>query len=126
MKLSAINRFADNIERLLNGEEIDLYDSMIDSSFEYIAAEILSPQLQDGIWYDGTGDLKCKILAQNKIEFSGNMHVCLYQDKFWREPFQAIVTDERKLGNGMPIFVSVGDRKGENDLFKIVWNYKNT
>jgi hypothetical protein len=65
MKQSAIDRFTNNIEKLLNGEKIDLYQSRIDSSFEYIAAEILTTQLQDGIWFDGTEDLIFKVRDKN-------------------------------------------------------------
>ena len=126
MKLRAINAFVGNIEMLLNGEEVNLYESLIDSSFEYIAAEILSHQLRKGIWYDGTEDLKYRVINSNTIEFSGNMHVCLNQDKFWNESFLSIVTDERCQGNGVNIFVRVGKYEGKSDLFKIDWKYKNT
>jgi len=126
MKLTAINKFAGNINKLLNEETVDLYESMIDSHFEYIAAEILSSQLQNGIWFDGTGDLKFNLVKPSQIEFSGNMLVCLNQEKRWKEPFFAIVSDERLQGNGMPIFVRVGEHEGEGDLFNIVWFYKNT
>jgi hypothetical protein len=126
MKQSAIDRFTNNIEKLLNGEKIDLYQSRIDSSFEYIAAEILTDQLQDGVWFDGTGDLSFEIKDENIIEFSGNMWIALNQEKFWQEPFFARVEDTRKEKKEMNIFVRIGDKEGENDLFKIVWKYKNT
>ena len=126
MKKSAIEKFTNNIEKLLRGEEVGLYRSSIDASFEYIAAEILTDQLQKGIWYDGTEDLVFKVRDKNTIEFSGTMWVALNQEKFWQEPFYAKVTDNRKKGKGMNVFVKIGDKEGENDLFKIIWKYKNT
>ena len=126
MKQSAMDRFTNNIEKLLNGEKIDLYQSRIDSSFEYIAAEILTDQLQDGIWFDGTGDLSFEIKDESIIEFSGYMWIALNQDKFWQEPFFARVENTRKEKKEMNIFVRIGDKEGENDLFTIVWKYKNT
>lgn len=70
MKSSALNRIAENIQKLLNGEEVDLYESLVDTSFEYISAEILSPQLEDGIWYDGTDDLVFEKVGANQFTSS--------------------------------------------------------
>ena len=119
MRNSAIERFVRNIEDILNGVEIDLYDSLIDSSFEYITSALISDQREQGIWYDGTGDLVVSKRKSRQLEFRGNMNVALEQEKFWIEPFYAKVTDKRNTNQGVVILVHIGDYKAEGDLFEI-------
>ena len=121
MKSTAIEKFIGNIERLLEGETFDLYDSSIDASFEYICAAILISHLEPGVWFDGTGDLEFKIASSSQLVFTGNMHVCLNQEKFWKEPFYARVWDRRVEGKGVPILVRIGKNEDEQDLLKIEW-----
>lgn len=119
MKNSAIERFVRNVEDILNGVEIDLYDSFVDSSFEYITSALVGDQRAQGIWYDGTGDLVVSKRKSKQLEFRGNMHVALEQDKFWKEPFYAKVTDKRSTNQGVVIFVHIGAYKAEGNIFEL-------
>jgi len=73
MKNSFIERFVENIESIINGEDVDLYDSLLDSSFEYITGALVGSQRENGIWYDGTGDLVVSKRKSKQLEFRGNM-----------------------------------------------------
>ena len=126
MKQSAIQNFSDNISKLLNGDKIDLYESLIDSSFEYIAAEILSSQLDEEVWFDGTDDLTSRILSEDTIEFSGTMKVYRGQDNFWDDNFTAKVTYNHTRNDSMLIYVCIGELEAEDDLYKITFRYRNT
>ncbi|GEA11132.1 hypothetical protein [Alteromonas sp. KUL49] len=126
MKSEAINRFVSNIERLLRGEKLDLYKGMVSSSFEYIAAEILTDQLQEGIWYDGVSGMIPSLTKHNQVRFVGEMYVCLNQEKFWQEPFLALVTDNRTHDQGINVYVKIGQLEGEKELLSMDWRYRNT
>lgn len=126
MRVEAINQFVGCIERLLNGEQIDLYGESVSSSFEYIAAEILTDQLIEGIWYDGVSNMVATVENSNRVVFSGYMYVCLNQEKFWQEPFKAVVKDERVSHNGVRVYVKIGELEGEKELLSMEWHYRNT
>ncbi len=126
MKSEAINRFVSNIERLLTGEQLDLYKGMVSSSFEYIAAEILTDQLQEGIWYDGVSGLIPSLTKHNQVRFTGEMYICLNQDKFWQEPFLSVVTDNRTYNQGINVYVKIGQLEGEKELLSMDWRCRNT
>ena len=119
MSNSFIERFVRNIDLILNGDEVDLYESLIDSSFEYITSELVGDQRESGIWYDGTGDLVVSKRKSRQLEFRGNMHVALEQNKFWTEPFYARVTDKRNTNQGMVVLVHIGDYKAEGNILEI-------
>lgn len=125
MKASAIAQFVQNIERILAGEQVDVFASLLSCHFEYIAAEILTSKLSPGIWYDGANDLEYEVLSPNQVEFRGNMSVWMYQDKTWTEPFVARVTDNRTNSEGMPIYIRMGQHEDKQDLFQIQWLYNN-
>jgi len=118
MRLSAIEEFIENIELLLNGVDVDLYDS-IDSTFEYIAGYLLDGLRDNGIWYDGTGDLTVKKRKKNKLVFTGNMHVMEEQNGCWKEPFFASVTDKRCTNQGVLVFVRIGQYEAEGNLSEL-------
>ena len=126
MRTEAVNRFINNIERLLKGEAFNMYEEMVSSHFEYIAAEILTEQLEDGIWFDGVSGLVAKTNRFNQVEFSGEMYVCRYQEKFWKEPFFARVTDSRNQNGLLNIYVKIGNLENEKDLLSMDWLYLNT
>jgi len=115
MRLAAIQKFIEHVEQLLNGVDVDLYDS-IDSSFEYISGALLGKSRDSGIWYDGTGDLTFKKRKINQIEFFGNIHVMGEQKGCWNEPFYARVTDKRCTKQGVLIFVRIGAHEAEGSL----------
>lgn len=115
MRLAAIEKFIEHIEQLLNGVDVDLYDS-IDSTFEYVAGSLLGKIRDGGIWYDGTGDLTVKKKKKNQLEFSGNMHVMQEQKNCWKEPFIARVTDKRCTKQGVIVFVRIGEYEAEGNL----------
>ena len=115
MKINAIEKFIKHFELLLSGVDIDLYDC-IDPSFEYIAGSLLGKLRDNGIWYDGTGDLTYKKRKMNQLEFTGNMHVMYEQKESWREPFFARVTDKRCTKQGIVVLVRVGEYQVEGNL----------
>ncbi|MCW9017393.1 MAG: hypothetical protein OQJ89_10540 [Kangiellaceae bacterium] len=116
--MAAVEKFIEHIELLLNGTEVDLYDS-IDSSFEYIAGALLGKLRDNGIWYDGTGDLTFKKRKLNQLDFSGNMHVMNEQKECWKEPFFARVTDKRCTKQGVIVFVRIGEYEAEGELIEL-------
>ncbi|TMP26983.1 hypothetical protein CWB99_10365 [Pseudoalteromonas rubra] len=126
MRSEAIDRFVLNIERLISGEVFDLYKAMISSSFEYIAAEILSDQLNEGIWYDGVSGLKAEVLDNNQVRFTGEMYVFFEQEKNWKEPFESIVSIGGKIKKEVMVYVSIGGLEGNDELLTMEWHYRNT
>ncbi|KZN41531.1 hypothetical protein [Pseudoalteromonas luteoviolacea] len=126
MKSEAIDRFVVNIERLIKGEIFDMYKAMISASFEYIAAEILSEQLEKGIWYDGISGLKAEVIATNQVRFTGDMYVFFEQEKSWKEPFESVVKIDTKTKKEVMVYVKIGSHEGKNNLLTMDWQYRNT
>ena len=117
MKKDALDRFIENMRSLIVGVDIDLYSSSVDAVFERICGALLKEQRGDKVWYDGTGDLSCKIGDRNTLIFTGKMHVMEGQTKHWVEPFTAEVTLTSSYSH-CDVTVICGGYKSSGNLYR--------
>lgn len=126
MKQEAIDRFYENVKRILAGEQFNYYEAGVSSFFEYLAAEILTDQLEHGVWFDGVKGMQVSKESSTVVKVTGHMYCCHYQDKFWTEPFEAVLSHKADTNKCMPVIIKLGELEGESELFSIEWLSKNT
>ncbi len=117
MKRSAIDKFVENMHKINRGENINFYDSYVDSMFEYICSALLKDIRDKDIWYDGTADLTVKNIGPSCLEFRGNMHVMRKQEAHWKEPLIARVDMGRESCKDVLVRISCGGFKGEGNIY---------
>ena len=114
---SIVENIVANFERLLKGDEIDLYKAGISADFEYVALWLFKSE-RPYFWYDGVNDLQARHRKTRQIEFSGEMWVAddSKNSNQWLEPFSARVTDMRNTQQGLRISMDIGEFHATRDL----------
>ena len=117
--LPFITQFENVFHRLLNREELDLYDLGVSFMFEIIATHLIAEVPgRERHWYDGVTGLRARIRKPRQVEFSGGMYV-MSEDKGkypGKEDFRATVTDKRITKQGIWIVLQIGEDRVEGNL----------
>ncbi len=100
---------------MLNREKLEVYEKELSFLFEVLAENLI----ESPFWYDGAVNLTAEIIKQRQIVFHGKMWTAKDSQNQWLEHFEAIVTDKRITKQGIWIKISIGDYKGEGNLFEV-------
>lgn len=120
MESEASTNFVNNIEKLLLGEEVDLYESGISASFEYACSSLFESIRERGIWYDGITNIEIRRRKRKQLELTGHIWVAKGASKQWLESFHAVVTDKRVTKQGMWLSVDIGEYHSEGNIYELI------
>ena len=110
-------RFESVFQRLLSGENLDLYQEGLSTSFEFIAANLLGGvPARKFAWFDGVAELTATVRKSRQVEFKGKMWVGDDSRMQWQEDFRATVTDKRMTKQDIWITIWIGADKAEGTL----------
>ena len=105
--------------RLLQREELDLYDLGVSFMFQIIAGRLMDavPGREDH-WYDGVVPLEARVRKLRQVEFTGEMWVGNSDkpSRQWKEKFRATVTGKRLTKQGIWLVLEIGDDRAEAEL----------
>ena len=111
--------FANVFQRLLIGENLNLYEENVSFMFEIISKHLLADAPgRKYCWYDGVSELSASIRKLKQVEFTGEMWVRNIGNttKQWKEDFRATVTDKNVTKQGIWIMIWVGSSQAEGRL----------
>ena len=108
--------FENAFERLIAGQNVDLYGAGLSSEFEGVAWWLFAKHRPD-VWYDGVDLLQARRRKARQVEFGGAMWVARDRDQ-WLEPFRARVTDQERTRQGLVVAMRIGSFSAEGDLLE--------
>ena len=102
-------------ERLLDGENVELYKEGVSSDFESIAHWLFESERPHN-WFDGVSELEAQRRKPRQIEYTGKMWVGDHSRNQWLELFIARVTCMRGTKQGLRITMTIGAFRAEGNL----------
>ena len=117
-----VTQFENLFFRLLNREQLDLYDLGVSFMFQIIATHLMAevPE-RECHCYDGVAPLEAHVRKARQIEFTGEMGIMDNNNlphRMWKEDFRATVTDKRLTKQGIWIVLQIGENRAEGNLAK--------
>lgn len=110
------DHFVNVFQRLISGEELDLYEEKVSSMFEIVAAQLFIDKPQRKFcWYDGVVGLTARVTKLHQVEFTGQMWVGDNKTQ-WKESFKVIVSDRPIAKQGISITLWVGTNRAEGEI----------